>query len=99
MKKFKLKHLMIIFFILMLIEFLIGLADVLLFRANNESSLITTMLIEIFSLPISLINKALPFYVAEDFYMVALYWALNVLIQAMVVYVILKTVVRLKNRQ
>lgn len=83
----------------MLIEFLIGLADVLLFRANNESSLITTTLIEIFSLPISLINEALPFYVAEDFYMVALYWTLNVLIQAMFVYVILKTAKRLKNRQ
>jgi hypothetical protein len=99
MNKFKLKSLIIIFFILMLIEFLIGLTDVLLFRVNNESSLITTTLIEIFSLPISLINKDLPFYVSEEFYMIALYWTLNVLIQAMFVYVILKVFRRLKNRK
>ena len=99
MKKFKFRHLVIICFILMLIEFLIGLADVLLFRANNESSLITTTLIEIFSLPISLINRDLPFYVSEDFYMIALYWTLNVMIQAMFVYVVLRVFRRLKNRK
>mgnify|MGYP001113942043 CR=1 FL=1 len=99
MKKFKLKVFIIIFSIIMVIQFLIGLADVLLSQANNELSSITSILITICSLPISLINKNLPFYVSEDLLMVIIYWVINVTIQSMIVYGIIRVYKRLKNRK
>lgn len=98
MKNFKFKSVVLIFFILLAIQFLVGLIDILIFREFNQSSPITSLLISIFSLPIRLINSDLPFYVVEDMYMIVLYWVLNVIIQAMVVYGIVKVFKRLKNR-
>jgi hypothetical protein len=98
MKKFKLKNFVIIFFITMLIQFLIGLADVLLSQANNELSSITSILLTICSLPISLINRDLPFFVSENIMMVVLYWGINLFIQTVFVYSVLIVVKKIKSR-
>ncbi len=89
MKKFKLKEFLIVFFVLIVIQFIIGLSEVLLSRANNELSSITSMLLDICSYPISLINSNLPFYVPEDLFMVVIYWIINVIIQSVFVYAVL----------
>lgn len=99
MKNFNFKSFVIIFFIIMTFQFLVGLIDILLFREYSQSSPITSALITIFSLPISLINKDLPFYVAEELYMLSLYWILNVVIQSMAVYGMIRVFKRLKNRE
>ena len=98
MKKFKLKSFLIVFFVLMVIEFLVGLADVFLHRSKNELFKVTSIIMSVFSLPISLINRNLPFYVAEDLYMRVVFWTINTLIQAMFVYGFIVFVTRLKNR-
>ena len=81
----------------MVIQFLIGLIDILLFQANNDSSTITSIIITICSLPISLINRDLPFYVSEDLIMVLLYWIINLIIQSVFVYVILIVVNKIRS--
>lgn len=83
----------------MTFQFVVGLIDILLFREYNQSSPITSSLITIFSLPISIINRDLPFYVAEELYMLLLYWILNVIIQAMAIYGMIRVFKRLKNRE
>jgi hypothetical protein len=95
MKKFKLRSVVIILFILMGIQFLVGLADFLWFKAHNEYLAITSSLMKIFSFPISIINKDLPFYVSDDLFNVISYWLLNASLQALVIYVILKVIKRL----
>jgi hypothetical protein len=82
----------------MLIQFLIGLADVLLSQANNELSSITSILLTICSLPISLINRDLPFFVSENIMMVVLYWGINLFIQTVFVYSVLIVVKKIKSR-
>ncbi|WP_179018632.1 hypothetical protein [Winogradskyella forsetii] len=86
MKKFKLKEFVIVFLVLMVIQFIIGLAEILLSRANNDLSSLTSIFLDIFSYPISLINSNLPFYVSEDLFMVVIYWIINVIIQSAFVY-------------
>jgi len=83
----------------MTVQFVVGLIDILLFQEHNQSSSITSLIISIFSLPISLINSNLPFYVPEDLYMIVLYWILNGIIQAMILYGVFKVLKRLKNRE
>lgn len=98
MKNLKLKSVIIVVIALMLIQVIVGVADVYVLEDHPELSNITSTLIAIFSLPISLINVNLPFYVAEELYMILLYWVLNVVIQAIVLYGIFKVFKRLKNR-
>ncbi len=86
MKKFKLKEFVIVFLVLIIIQFIIALSEVLLSRANNDLSSVTSKLLDICSYPISLINGSLPFYVSEDLFMVGLYWVINVIIQSAFVY-------------
>ena len=99
MKKFKLKSFLIVFFVLMVIEFLIVLADVFLHRSKDDLAAVTSNTISVFSLPINLINRNLPFYVAEDLYMRFVFWTINTLIQAIFVYGFIVIVRRLKNRE
>ncbi|WP_179351919.1 hypothetical protein [Winogradskyella vidalii] len=89
MKKFKLTGLLKVFTFLILIQFAIGLADVFLAQSNSDLASITSILITICSYPIGLINSNLPFYVSEDLFMVGLYWVINVIIQAIFLYLIL----------
>lgn len=89
MKKFKLIGLLKVFSFLILIQVVIGLADIFLTQSNSELASVTTLLITICSYPIGLINSNLPFYVSEDLLMVGLYWLINVIIQAVFVYLVL----------
>ena len=86
MRKFKLKSFITIFLIVLVVQFLIVFADVML--TKNESGLVsvTDQIIEFFSLPISLINKNLPFYVRESLPVKALYWLMNLFIQSSILY-------------
>jgi hypothetical protein len=97
MKKFKLKVLLIIFFILLVIQFIIVLAEILLSQANSGLTSITSALIGVCSLPISLINGNLPFYVTENIFMVGVYWVINVIIQSVLVYAILIVVKKIQS--
>ena len=97
MKKFKLKELIRVFFFLLVIEFIIVLADVLLSQANMELSSITSMLLTICSFPISLINRDLPFFVHESLVMVGIYWIINLIIQAVFLYLVLIVVRKMRS--
>jgi len=99
MKKFKFKELVKVFFLLMVIQFIIGLADVLLSRANNELSSITSLLITICSYPLSLINSNLPFFVSESLFMIGLYWLINLIIQTVFVYLILIVIKKMRENK
>ncbi|WP_179337998.1 hypothetical protein [Winogradskyella ludwigii] len=97
MNRIKLKYFITIFFVLMVIQFLIGLADVLLSQSHNELSSISGILITLFSFPISLINSNLPFFAQEELYMLGIYWIINVIIQAIVVYVIILIIKKIRQ--
>lgn len=86
MKKLKLRPFLIIFFTLMVIQFLIVFLDVQLTKSKSDLTSVTNPIIAIFSLPISGIHRALPFYVNESLYIRAMYWTVNLFIQAAVVY-------------
>ncbi|EDP70257.1 hypothetical protein FBALC1_05858 [Flavobacteriales bacterium ALC-1] len=86
MKKFKLKIFVIIFFILLVIQFLIGLADVLLSQADSELTSFTSILITVCSFPINMINRDLPFYTNEGTGAAIIFWIMNLIIQATIVY-------------
>ena len=69
----------------MIIQFLVGLADISFYQSDNELSLITNMLMSIFSLPISLIHRGLPFYINEVLPVKAVFWIINVFIQTTII--------------
>ena len=85
MKKFRLKRFIIVFFIFMVIQFLVGLADISFYQNNNELSSISNMLMTVFSLPISLIHRGLPFYINEALPIKVLFWVINLLIQTAII--------------
>ncbi|GAA4244626.1 hypothetical protein KO504_00645 [Winogradskyella psychrotolerans] len=97
MKKFKLKELVRVFLFLLVVQFIIGLADVLLSQAHSELSSITSLLIAICSYPLSLISSDLPFYVSESILMVILYWIINLMIQAVILYIMLIVVKKMRE--
>lgn len=99
MKKFKLKELIKVFLILLIIQFFIGLADVLLSQANNDLSKITAILISICSFPLKLINSDLPFFVSESLVMKGIYWMINLIIQSVFVYAILIVIKKLRSEK
>ncbi|MBC3846929.1 hypothetical protein H8K90_11105 [Winogradskyella echinorum] len=97
MKKLKIKLFLKIFFILAFIEFLTALADVLLSQANSGFTTITSKLMLIFSLPISLISRDLPFYTNEGYTAAILFWIMNLIIQTTIVYGIIRVYKRIKK--
>ena len=97
MEKYKLKYLIYIFLILMAIQFVIGLVDILLSKADSDLTSITSVLIAICSVPLSLINSNLPFFVSENFIMVLIYWAINLTIQSVLVYGVLLVIQKMKQ--
>ncbi|MBC2846125.1 hypothetical protein [Winogradskyella flava] len=84
MKKFPVKRFLIVFFILLLTQFLVGLADIFN-QSENEFSSVINMLMAVFSMPIGLIHKGLPFYVNEPLLIRAIFWVINVLIQTFLI--------------
>ena len=98
MRKFKLKSFLTIFVALLVIQFLIVFADVML--TKSESSLVsaTDQIIEFFSLPISLINKSLPFYVRESLPVKAIYWLINIFIQSSIIYLAWRVFRRVRKK-
>ncbi|MEO1032556.1 MAG: hypothetical protein AAFX55_14185 [Bacteroidota bacterium] len=86
MRKFKVKSFVIIFLVLLVIEFLIVFADITLSKNGSNLVAVTDQIIDIFSLPISIVNKSLPFYIRESLYIKVLYWIVNLLIQSFIIY-------------
>ncbi|WP_299110567.1 hypothetical protein [uncultured Winogradskyella sp.] len=97
MEKYKLKYLIYIFLALMAIQFVIGLVDILLSKADSDLTSITSLLISICSIPLSLINSKLPFFVSENLFMVLIYWAINLTIQSVFVYGVLLVIQKMKQ--
>jgi hypothetical protein len=89
MKKLKLRPFLIVFFALMVIQFVIVFIDVQLTKSKSDLTSITNPIIAIFSLPISGIHRSLPFYVHESLYVRAVYWVVNLFIQSAVVYLVI----------
>ena len=81
----------------MVIQFLIGLTDVLLSQSQNELSSISGILITLFSFPLSLINSNLPFFTQEELYMLGIYLIINLIIQAIVVYVVILVIKKIRQ--
>ncbi len=66
---------------LMIIQFLVGLADVLFYQNENELFEVTNKVMSVFSLPIGLIHKGLPFYINEALPIKVVFWVINLFIQ------------------
>lgn len=96
MNKKKLKLFLKIFFILLVIQFIIGMIDVLLSDADNSFSAITSFTITIFSIPLSLISENLPFYSGEGLYVTIMFWTLNLVIQTLAIYGSLRILKKIK---
>ena len=93
--KVQLKFFLKIFFLLLIFEFSIGLADVLFFQNSTmvfgvKLSPITHFLVMIFSMPISFFGRDLPFYARESWVAIVL-TILNILIQSLIIVKLLKT--------
>ena len=87
MRKFKLKSFAFIFLLLLVIQFLIVFVDVKLTKNGSDLVVVTDQIIDIFGLPISLINERLPFYVREGLIVKMVYWLINLFIQTAIIYV------------
>ncbi len=96
MNKKKLKLFLKIFFLLLVIQFIIGMIDILLNNADSSFSSITSLIISIFSLPLSLISNNLPFYAGEGIHVTLMFWALNLVIQTLVIYGSIRIMIRIK---
>ncbi|WP_299367841.1 hypothetical protein [Winogradskyella sp.] len=98
MRKLKLKSYVIIFLILLVVQFLIVFADVMLTKNGSDLVPVTDQIVEFFSLPISIINKNLPFYVRESLYIKVLYWLMNLFIQSSIIYLGWRTFKRVRKK-
>ena len=98
MRKLKLKTFFTIFTFLLVIQFLIVFLDVMLTKSESGLVSVTDGLIEILSLPISLINKNLPFYVRETLFIKALYWLMNLFIQTSAIYLGIRVFKRVRKK-
>ncbi len=92
----KLKLFLKIFFLLLVIQMIIVIADVALSNADSSFSAITSLIISIFSFPISLISRDLPFYSGEGIYVMVLFWTLNLVLQTMIIYGCIRMIKRIK---
>ncbi|NRD20533.1 hypothetical protein HNV08_10785 [Winogradskyella eckloniae] len=97
MEKYKLKYFIYIFFTLMAIQLVIGVVDILLSKAESDLTSITSILVSVCSLPLSLINSKLPFFVSENLLMVLIYWGINLVIQSVFVYGVLLVIQKIKQ--
>ncbi|WP_370000589.1 hypothetical protein [Winogradskyella sp.] len=79
-----------VFFFLLIIEFLVGLLDAFLAYNNSLFANVTSWLMFVFSLPISLISRDLPFYSSEGTTAAILFWVLNLLIQTAIIFSAIK---------
>lgn len=93
MKKFKTKNFAIIFFTLLIIQFVIVYLNVKL-----DVKEITSPIISIMSLPIGMVNENLPFYVRESLYIKIIYWMINVFVQTTFIYMGIRAFIRLRNK-
>lgn len=96
MSKKKLKLFLKIFFLLLIIQLLVVLADVLLTNSNSSLYEVTSFIISIFSFPINLISENLPFYLGEGIYVILVFWTLNLVLQTMAIYAGIRMVKRIK---
>lgn len=97
-KKLKLRPFLIVFFTLMVIQFLIVFLDVQLTKSKSDLTSVTNVVIAIFSLPISGIHRNLPFYVNESLYIRAIFWIVNLFIQSALVYLLILGFKRLRRK-
>jgi hypothetical protein len=96
MSKKKLKLFLKIFFLLLIIQLIIVVADVLLTNADSSLSEVTATIISVFSFPLRLINRNLPFYTGEGFLLTLMFWVLNLVIQTMPIYAYFRVIKKIK---
>ena len=96
MRNRKLKVFLKIFFLLLVIQMIIVLANVVLTNVDSSLSAITSFIISIFSFPISLISSDLPFYSGEGIYVMVILWTLNLVLQTMIIYGCIRMIKRIK---
>ncbi len=96
MNKRKLRLFLKIFFLLLVFQLIIIGAHVLLTNADNSLSSITSVIISIFSFPIRIISPDLPFYSGEGIFVMLIFWTLNLVLQTMAIYGVIRMVKRLK---
>jgi hypothetical protein len=95
MTKFNKKTYIIIFMMLLVVQFLVVLLDA---KTKSGISEITGIMITIFSIPINLINENLPFYVREPIYVRAIFWLINIFLQAFLIYMIWSSFKRVRKK-
>lgn len=81
MKKFRLKRFLVVFLILIIIQVIVAFADISFYRNDNDLAKFTYRLMSVFSLPIGLIHKGLPFYINEALPIKIVFWLINVFLQ------------------
>ncbi len=86
MKTINTKFFIIVFFFLFLTEFTIGLIDVFLSQSNSDLSILTSRLMFIFSLPISIFSRDLPFYASSGTISAITFFIINLLIQTIIIF-------------
>lgn len=96
MNKRKLRLFLKIFVLLLVIQFIIVAVHVLLTNADSSLSSVTALIISIFSFPIRIISPDLPFYSGEGIFIMGIFWTLNLVIQTMAIYGVIRMIKRLK---
>jgi hypothetical protein len=81
----------------MIVQLVVGVIDILLSNANSSFSEITSFIISVFSFPLSLISRNLPFYSGEGLLVTLMFWGLNLIIQSSAIYVLARFYKRLKK--
>lgn len=93
MIKFNSKSYAIVFFTLLILQFIMVYAD-----AKLGASSVFNEAITIFSLPINFIDENLPFYVRESIFTRTIFWLMNVLVQASLIYLVWSSFNRAKKK-
>jgi hypothetical protein len=96
MNKRKLKLFLKIFFLLLIVQAIVVGSYILLSNADSSLASIASFIISIFSFPINIISPDLPFYSGEGTSVIFLFWTLNLVLQTMPIYAIIRMVQRLK---
>ena len=96
MKNKKLKLFLKIFFLLVLVQLIVIIAELTLGDLNGVMASIISVLLTIISFPLSIISAKLPFYSGEGIPITMLFWLLNLTIQTLIIYGVFRIIKRIR---
>ena len=96
MKNKKLKLFLKIFFLLVLVQLVVIIAELTLGDLNGLMASIISVLLTIISFPLSIISAKLPFYSGEGIPVTMLFWVLNLTIQTLIIYGVFRIIKRIR---